>query len=313
MKALITGVGGFCGTRLVSRLRTEGNVEIAGLDRMALPESEIVLERYFRADVTDGDAVESAIRAFGPDCVFHLAGISGSSVPTASIYQVNVMGAMHLLEAIRRNVPNCAVLLVGSSAEYGPVESADLPVREETRCQPVGAYGVSKYAATLIAIDYSRRFGLKVVIARPSNIVGPGVPQNLVVGALLVRAKQALASLDPLVKVGDFDSERDFVDVADVVDAYVRLIRSEARGEIFNICSGRAYSVKHVAETLLANSTRPISIEFDPQLVPPSAIRSFHCSYEKAERTIGFRPSISLAESLKACWLHEMGIGVECV
>ncbi len=229
-----------------------------------------------------------------------------------SIYQVNITGAVHVLEAVRCHVPDCGVLLVGSAAEYGPVAASALPVKEDMPCRPVGAYGISKYAATLAGMDYSRRLGLKVLVVRPSNIIGPGVSPSLVVGALIARAKQALASSHPVVKVGDSDNERDFVAVSDVVDAYVRLVQAGFWGEIFNLCSGRAYSIRHVAEVLLANASRRVTLGLDPDLVPPSAIRCVYGSYEKAARAIGFRPSTSLEEALKAAWCSEMGVGVAC-
>jgi GDP-4-dehydro-6-deoxy-D-mannose reductase len=303
-------VGGFCGAHLVSRLRQEAGTEIAGLDRMAEPSAR--LDRYFQADITDSAAVESVVRAFAPDYVFHLAAISGSTASAAQIYEVNVLGTVHLLEAVRRSVPECRVVIAGSFAEYGPVEASKLPVTEETVCRPVGAYGITKYAATLTALDYARRCGLKAVVARPSNIVGPGVPETLVVGAMLGRVKRALMSSQPLVKVGDFDSERDFIDAGDAVDAYVRLAKSDISGEVFNLCSGRAYSIRQVAEMLVAHSSRPIELVFDPNLFPPSAIRSLYGSYEKAKKAIRFHPATPLSETLRAAWSAEIGEGVAC-
>ena len=161
-------------------------------------------------------------------------------------------------------------------------------------------------------MDYAKRYGLKVVVARPSNIVGPGVPESLVVGAMLSRAKKAFSSIKPVFKVGDFESERDFVDVSDVTEAYVRLAQANLCGEVFNICSGRSYSIRRVAELLIANSSRSIALEFDPDLVPPSIIRSLYGSHEKATKAIGFRPATSLDLSLKAAWDAEIGAGVAC-
>ena len=312
MRALVTGVAGFCGPHLVSRLRREGDIEIAGLDRVAGSPPRIHLDRYFQADVTDSAAVAAAVKAFRPDWFFHLAGLSGSSAPVASIYHANITGTIHALESIRAHALGCRVLLVGSSAEYGPMEASALPVTEAMPCRPVGAYGVSKYAATLIGMEYARQFGLNVVVARPSNIVGPGVPSSLVVGALIARAKQALSSSQTVVKVGDFDSQRDFIAVADVVDAYVRLLQAGLRGEIFNICSGQAHSIRSIAEMLLANSSVPITLEFDPDLLPPSSIRCLYGSYQKAARAIGFQPLTSLGEALKAAWCSGMEVGVVC-
>jgi len=271
---MITGVGGFLRRASRARLRDRGNIEVAGFDRATAAPAQLCLDRYYHGDIVDAAAVESAVRAFAPDWLFHLAGVSGT-VPAATMYMVNVIGAVNLLEAVRRSVPGCGVLLAGSFAEYGPVSASALPVTEETPCRPAGAYGVTKYAATLTGMDYAKRYGLKVVVARPSNIIGPGVPESLVVGAMLARAKKAFSSLKPVMKVGDFESERDFVDASDVAEAYVRLAQSNLSGEVFNICSGRSCSIRRVAEVLISNSSRSIALEFDPDLVPPrSSARS---------------------------------------
>src|ERR1700690_4159228 len=312
MKALVTGVGGFCGAHLVSRLRHERDIQIFGLDREVKPSSQLALDGYLQCDITQAAAVDSAIGSFKPDWVFHLAGLSGNSATASCIYTANLIGSVHLLDAIRHIVPGCQVLLVGSFAEYGFVELASLPVPEETACRPAGPYGVSKYAATLAGMDYARRLSMNVVIARPSNIIGSGVPPSLVVGAMLARAKDALKSSQPIMKVGDSDSERDFIAVTDAVDAYVRLLRAGVSGEIFNICSGRPYSIRRIAEILTGNSPRPIKFDFDPNLVPPSPVRCMYGSYKKAERTIGYRPSTSIEETLKAAWRAEMDMGMVC-
>jgi len=311
MKALVTGVGGFCGPHLISRLRRQRDFEIVGLDRMAIPSSQSGLDRYAQCDITQAAEVDSAINLFKPDWLFHLAGIAGNWTGAALIYEVNLIGTVHVLDAVQRIVPGCRVLLVGSFAEYGGIDASSLPVVEETVCRPIGAYGISKYAATLAGMDYARRFGASIVVVRPSNIVGPGVPASLVVGAMLARAKNALTSSHPVLKVGDFDSERDFIAVTDAVDAYVRLMEAGAFGEVFNICSGRPYSIRRIAELLVANSTRPIQLDFDRDLVPPSPIRCLYGSYEKAGRAIGFRPLASMEDTLKAAWCAEMGLVCE--
>jgi GDP-4-dehydro-6-deoxy-D-mannose reductase len=312
MKALITGVSGFCGAHLVSRLRRETAIEIAGLDQHASPHFLGAIDHYLQADLTDSDAVLRAVEAFRPDWVFHLAGLSGHSALAAALYRVNINGAINLLEAIRTSVPAARVLLAGSAAEYGSVQSSAMPVTETAFCCPSGPYGISKYAATLIGLDYARQFKLNILVARPSNIIGPRVPASLVVGAMISRAKQSLASAMPVMKVGDFDSRRDFVAVEDVMDAYVRLLKSGIRGEIFNICSGEAHSIRAVAEMLVANSRVPIRLEFDPDLVPASPVRCLYGSYAKAAGAIGFRPMTSLKQSLREAWSAAVESGVTC-
>lgn len=306
MRALITGVGGFCGAHLVRRLRREPGIEIAGLGLELQPPAQICLDRYFQADVTNDKGVAAAVTEFRPQLLFHLAGMSGNSTAPSRMFQVNVIGVVNVLQAVCETSLECAVVIVGSAAEYGNVSAPALPVSERTPCKPIGPYGISKYSATLLALDYARRYQMKVSVVRPFNIIGAGVPTNLLVGALLARAKEAVSSTKPIVKIGSMDSKRDFVAASDAVEAYVRLAQSGIRGEIFNICSGRAYSIRNVAKMLLANSPRPITLEFDPKLVPVSPVRAIYGSYKKAARAIGFRPSISLKAALKEAWNSEM-------
>lgn len=313
MRALITGVGGFCGEHLARRLRGEPGIEIAGLGIEGQSPSELRLDRYFPTDITNEGVVAAAVKEFRPTLLFHLAGVSGNSIPPSRMYHINVTGAVNVLQAVRANSPDCAMVMVGSAAEYGKVGLSRLPVSERTPCRPIGPYGISKYAATLIALDYAQRYRMKISVVRPFNIIGPGMPENLLVGALLVRAKQAILSDNTVVKIGDMESKRDFVAVSDTVEAYFRLAQAGFRGEIFNICSGRAFSIRHVAKTLLANSPRPITLEFDPGLVPISPVSTIYGTYQKAARAIGFRPSISLKSALKAAWDGEMeSLGREC-
>jgi GDP-4-dehydro-6-deoxy-D-mannose reductase len=310
MRALITGVGGFCGAHLVRRLRQEPGIEISGLGRRPEPAGS-GLSCYFCADITDAAAVASAVKRVQPEILFHLAGLSGNDTSPADMYGVNTLGTVNVLEAVYSAVPECTVVVIGSAAEYGIVDLPSLPVTESAPCRPIGTYGASKYAATLIALDYARK-GVKVSVTRPFNLVGSGIPASLVAGALIARARQALALPNPVVRIGDFDSERDFIAVQDAVDAYVRLAQEGSRGEVFNICSGHPRSVQDVARTLLANSKREIELFLDPNLVPPSPVRTLYGSYEKARRAIGFEPKTTLEQALKEAWDGEIKTGSPC-
>jgi GDP-4-dehydro-6-deoxy-D-mannose reductase len=244
--------------------------------------------------------------------LFHLAGTglgSSASAQQASprnTFLVNTMGALNVLEAIRLHAPECRLLLVGSAAEYGLVPQSELPASEEHLCRPVGTYGASKLAATLAGKEYARKFGMKVVMARPFNIIGPGMPCDLVVGALASRAKEALAGpTDAVVKAGDLSPERDFVAVEDVVRAYVQLLQGNHWGEVFNICSGQPHSIQHVAEVLFSHSPRRITLQTDKSLAQ-SSVHSMYGSFEKAHRAIAFTPNVSLESSLAAVWSTAM-------
>src|SRR5689334_293949 len=169
--------------------------------------------------------------------VFHLGGASRAS--DRNVYAVNFLSWVNELDAVQRVVPDCRVLIVGSAAEYGVVSESELPTTESQATRPVGAYAIAKVATTSAALNYARQHGLHVVVARPFNIVGAGVPATLLTGALLERIRIALDTGAGLVKVGNLESRRDFVSVEDVADAYVKLLEGDFSGEIFNLCSGR--------------------------------------------------------------------------
>lgn len=313
MRVLVTGVAGFCGPHLVKRLRRESNLEIAGLDIAPAGALQRDLDSYFQADICDRGAVASSIAEFRPDSIFHLAGMSAGSPAAGAVCAVNVMGVLTVLEAVRQHAPDCKVLITGSAAEYGIVSDSSLPVTEDAPCRPVGAYGASKYAATLIALDYVRRERIKALVVRPFNMIGPGIPATLVVGALMARAKETLASGGaPVLRVGDSDSERDFIAVSDAMDAYVRLLDANQWGEVVNICSGRSWPIHGVARALVANSSRPIEVVSDPDLFPASPVRRIYGSNAKARRMIGFEPATSLEQVLKNIWDSEMGLAAKC-
>lgn len=304
---LITGARGFCGRHLVSRLAEEGGFRVIGTGRCGEVPSDTGLDEYIPADVRDEGQMGKVVRDSRPDMVFHLAGIRHGTAEEMD--RVNLIGSLTVLDTLKRYAPRARVLLVGTAAEYGAVEVNNLPVTEGHRCQPCGSYGTSKHAMALAGLDYGRGFGLSVVLARPFNIIGAGISRDLMLGAVLCRAKMALAGAgDPVVHVGNVQTERDFVAVEDVVDAYVRMLTGNFGGEIFNLCSGRPHSVRSLIALALAQSPRAIRAEVDPRLVRSSEVEIIYGSWAKAHRTFGFRPATSVESSVRAAWNYEMAL-----
>ena len=121
------------------------------------------------------------LRAVRPEHVFHLSGVMYSA-QLSDFARHNTMAAGALLDAALADKPPGAVLLVGTAAEYGIVPEAELPVVESFPASPRTPYGASKYAQTQLGLDAARR-GLRVIVARPSNIIGPGLPIGSVLGS----------------------------------------------------------------------------------------------------------------------------------
>ena len=303
--ALVTGASGFCGSHLASRLRRDA-IRVIGLDVWEERPFWSSDEDYYRVDIGDFDALFRTIQSVRPDYIFHLAGIGNG--PFQDVYGTNAIGTINLLEAVHGSGIDARILLVGSAAEYGQVGLSELPVTEVTPCRPITHYGLSKYFATLAGLRYFRRFGMKIVMARVFNLVGAGIPESLVVGALLARAQAALrGSVPPVVTAGNLDSQRDFVPVTDVMEAYLRMINGNFWGEIFNICSGQAWTISEVAAMLFAISTRRIELVVDPALVRSAEVDAIYGCNDKARRLLGFEIRTGLEEALKSAWEYQFG------
>lgn len=305
-RSLIVGVNGFCGRHLVKRLLADGVEHIFGADLSVAPADSVGLSAYYQLNISDDARVRHVLQDSRPDAVFHLAGTHQGS--SQAIYEVNVLGTVRLLENLRLVSPHTSLLMAGSAAEYGDVPPHDMPITEDQPCRPIGPYGISKYAATMAGLDYARAWGLKVTVVRPFNVVGAGISASLVVGALLERIRLVLGTgeVDPEVPIGNLDTERDFIAVDDVVDAYVKVIRAGCWGEVFNICSGTPRSIRDVLETLLSFSARAVRLKVDPRLIRNSEVHSSYGSFEKARRRFGFMPRTDLNAALQDAWNHAM-------
>jgi GDP-4-dehydro-6-deoxy-D-mannose reductase len=304
---LIFGAGGFCARHLLKRLRAENISSISGADVQPYPPRDLKLDAYYNANITDEAQVNEIVRSVKPDTVFHLAGLNCGS--PADVYRVNLLGSIHLLEALRKFAPQAHVLMVGSAAEYGYVPEEDMPINETFPCHPESPYGISKYAMTLTALEYVRHWGMKIVVARPFNIVGAGVPSSLVVGAILERTRKAIEKLENpvILRVGSLDTQRDFIAVQDVVESYVRLIQGDYWGEVFNICSGKPRSIRTVIEMILKNADQSVHLQIDPDLVRSKDVRCVFGNPQKSQHTFGFVTKVTLEEALKEAWSEVMG------
>jgi GDP-4-dehydro-6-deoxy-D-mannose reductase len=296
--ALVTGAAGFSGRHLAARLRRGGSLRITGTARGPVPVGPD-LDEVRLLDLTDATAVDRLVAEVRPDLVFHLAGRNAGA--PAELHRANGAASALLLEAVLRHAPAARVLITGSAAEYGPPEDGARAITETHPCRPVSAYGESKLAATGAALDAAAR-GLHVTVARPFNIVGRGMPATLVIGAVLERARAALAAGRAAVMVGRLDTARDFVAVEDVVEAYARLVDADAAGQVVNICSGVARSIGSVLDALLAHAPRRLQLVEDPDLVRGGDVPVVFGSYERARQLIGFEPWTPLEVSLGRVW-----------
>jgi GDP-4-dehydro-6-deoxy-D-mannose reductase len=304
---LITGIHGFCARHLLNKLIAERIDNIYGADIHQTSPEKLDLKNYLRLNIADRSAVNNLICSLKPDTIFNLAGLT--SAETSELYYVNFMGSVYLLEAVRKWVPQAKLLLVGSAAEYGYVPEVEMPISEKHSCKPLTPYGISKYAMTLSAINFAKEHGVKVLVARPFNIVGAGMPSSLFIGAVLKRIKKVLieGNKPAVVAVGNLNTERDFIAVEDMADSYLAMIRSNCWGEVFNVCSGKPFFIRDILKSLLKNSKEQINFQVNAPLVRVSDLKCVYGSGEKATRLLGFKPRVPLEDALKAAWDAAIG------
>jgi GDP-4-dehydro-6-deoxy-D-mannose reductase len=295
-RAFITGISGFCGQHLAHHLVQEG-YEVAGLDLTtgsSLPPAVV-----YRGDIRDPVQVDTALRAAHPTHVLHLAAITTPEASLDALYQVNVQGTRHLLEAARLLRPAPVVLIAGSSAAYGRVEVGDLPLPESQAFRPLNNYAVSKIAQEMLAYAYHARHDLGVIRTRTFNLVGPGQPPVQACAAFARQiAEIEMNRSDPVVRVGNLTPKRDFVDVRDAVRAY-RLVAEQGQpGEVYNVCSGQAVSIQRCVDILVQLARVPIRIVTDPTRMRPVDIPISIGDGSRLRHEMGWSPESSLLESL---------------
>ena len=297
MRALVTGASGFVGRYLVDALRREAAEVLA----CGGPHDEgdgVVL------DLRDDRALRRALDAFRPTVVFHLAAqtfVPGALRAPLDTYQVNTMGTARLAAAIRESANGSQPRLIfASSAEvYGARAADEYPLRETLDVRPANPYGASKAAAEAILLAESHSFGMDVVIARSFNQVGPGQDERFVVASFAAQLARIAAGAPPQLFTGNLGAARDFLDVRDGVAACIALARDGVRGEIYNVCSGRAVEIREVLRELIGIARVPVEVREDPQRVRRIEMPLSVGNSAKLRSRTGWAPQIPLVRSLR--------------
>lgn len=286
-RALITGATGFVGPHLAAHLGEQGD-DVTGIGHTDGP------------DLLDSQGWIELVGEKKPNIIYHLAGFSDvgrSWKAPLEAFRHNAEGTLSVLEAARIHHVQ-RVVLVSSADVYGIASPASLPLTESAPIQPRSPYGASKQAAEALAQQYSRGWGLDVVVVRPFNHIGPGQSPNFFAPAIATKIAQAELAGGGEVTHGDLSPERDFTDVRDVVRAY-RLIGTDGRkGGTYNVCSGRAVAMSTILDALIDSAMVPVATAPDPDLVRPVDLPVLRGSFEALRNDTGWEPSIDLEQTL---------------
>jgi GDP-6-deoxy-D-talose 4-dehydrogenase len=281
MKILLTGAAGFTGFFFKSAAEASGHQVIA-----------------LQSDLTDKAAVATEVLQAEPDAVVHLAAISfvGHTDDTA-FYNVNVVGTMNLLAGlVTLPVKPRKVLLASSANVYGNCNAS--PISEDQPTAPVNHYATSKLAMEQMARTYLDR--LPVVFSRPFNYTGLGQAPNFLIPKLVSHfAKRATA-----IELGNLHIEREFNDVRMVCDAYLAMLAHGVAGEVYNVCSGQAYSLQHVLSLLSDMTGHEMDVRVNSAFVRANEVHRLCGSPHKLLQAVGELPLYRLERTL--AWMLEM-------
>lgn len=272
-KTLITGASGLIGSHLVDFLLKNTDHELYAIELPRIEPYRPEEVAYFQCDITDPISVNDIFEKVQPDYVYHLAGQSffgvGQSNPRHTI-DINIMGTINILEAIRRQKNNPKKIIVASSASiYGT--SNHIPTSEVEPLKPLSLYATSKGGQDLLSYQYFNNYNLPIIRIRPFIIIGDRQGTGNAVNSF---ARQ-IALIEKYgdwgtIKVGNLDSSRDMTDVKDCVKAIWKLTVDGINGEAYNICSGNTRKMKDVLNQLINLSTAKIDVEIDASKLRPS-------------------------------------------
>jgi GDP-4-dehydro-6-deoxy-D-mannose reductase len=187
-------------------------------------------------------------------------------------------------------------LAVGSAAEYGPPAGSQ-PLAEDAPLRPATIYGASKASQAILLQSYADA-GLAVFLARPFNLLGPGLPSNMAAAAFatqIVDREQGRAA-GPL-RVGNLAPRRDFLDVRDAVRAYQLIIQHGESGAAYNVCSGQPTSIQALLDLLLGMARCTVEVEVDVARFQANDV-PVSIGDNRRLAALGWAPQISVAESL---------------
>jgi len=303
LPVLVTGAGGFIGSRLVQRLAGQGARVRAfvrynsradfGLLKQ-LPAQTLAQLEIIAGDLRDAHAL--ALAAEGMDLVFHLGALI--SIPYSYLHpdevvESNVLGTLNVLQACR--IHGCRLVHTSTSEVYGT--ALRVPIDEEHPLQGQSPYSASKIGADKLVESFYCAYGVQALTVRPFNTYGPGQSARAVIPAIIT---QALTQ--DLINLGNLEAKRDFTYLDDTVDGFIKAAEADGiEGEIFNLGTGTEISIGELAQLVIALMGRPVQIAVDAERLRPEAseVTRLLSDNSKARQLLGWQPQTSLSDGLE--------------
>jgi len=303
---MITGITGFAGSWLAQTLLGHG-AKVYGMVRRHAVQNveniEHILDKItlIEGDLLDQNSVKQALEKYEVTVLFHLAAqsyVPQSFKAPSETYMTNVIGTANVLEAARMYGKLEKMHFAGSSEEYGLVKPEETPITEDNPLRPQSPYAVSKVACDMACYCHHKAYGIPVVITRGFNHTGPRRGYTFVTSVITRQAAEIKLGKRKRFELGNLDAKRDFTDVRDIVKGYMLAVEKGAAGEVYNLCSGKAYSISQVVDIACEKLAIKREVWQDPERMRPSDVPLLLGSYAKAEKAFGFKPTIEFEDTL---------------
>jgi len=308
-RVLVTGAGGFVGYWLRHALLAALSADASVLST-SVSANEVAIfdarESFAELDIRDEGAVENLVQSFLPTAVIHLAAVTDVKEAERlrrATWDINLFGTINLASAVRRYCPSARFIFVSSSEVYGTsFKSDDRPIDETTPLAPTNSYATSKAAADLFMGQVARE-GLRVIRFRPFNHTGPRQSARFAIPAFAAQVARIKRGLqEPVIRVGNLEPQRDFLDVRDVVEAYVRAVMLPEGGishnAILNLASGIARRIGDILQELMTVANITSHIEQDLERMRSNDTPLAIGNAGLAKTTLDWAPQIPWATTL---------------
>lgn len=301
MKAMIIGGAGFVGAYLTRHLHDDLKWEVVVTK---MPQEQIKANvKVVDLNILESDKVVSLLQEDKPDYIFHLAAQSSVAVswknPGLTV-DVNIKGAVNVLEAVRIMEKPARVLLIGSGEEYGHILPEESPIKETNHVRPGNIYAATKACQNMLGAIYAEAYQMDVMMVRAFNHIGPNQAPIFVVADFCKQVAEMEAGMrEPVMQVGNLSAKRDFTDVRDVVRAYGLLVQYGKAGETYNVGSGQAIAIEQILQMIVSKSALDIQIEIDPEKLRPVDVPIIEANTQKLVQMTGWKREISLEQTIQ--------------
>lgn len=315
MKALITGITGMVGSHLAEYLLKQ-NIEIHGTVRYRSRTENIShlsgKIHLHSLDLLDRTSLQEVVTSVRPDFIFHLAAQSyvqySFAAPVITL-ETNCLGTANLLESIRlarTDGYNPTVHVCSSSEVYGQVLPEEVPIKESNPLRPASPYAVSKVCEDMLAFQYYVSWNMRIIRSRLFTHTGPRRGEVFAESAFAKQIAEIEHGIrEPVVRVGNLDSVRTFMDVRDAVRAYWLMVNKCDPGEVYNIGGSRTMTVGEMLQILLSHSShKGIQVVQDPKLLRPSDVTLQIPCCDKFKNKTGWEPEIPFEKTMSDLLLY---------